>query len=471
MSQLELFLLVVARRGLACVLSMFIRGETDAVYCGTASVSESSVEMHFIERPDIRPTTKFDISGRFAPRRGIFFLLGMAFLGTVQAFLPVFHNAPQSEARATESKIQRSDLGMALPGLPKPWGDFEYTKLPLEEPHKRLPDTAQPLEAPRWFFQTDSRQQLVNLFNTSALTEDQKQGLIDERRWQRLSNGFYVFPPPQVVLEMSRAARERIYSILANEPANSAQCHPFRFRPESFEEWFAGTGLGFEQLELLRKLIYSQGGSLCFCDGAIAQGLFSTNDFKRLVKSLYGERTFLMKLRVTPRTDIDSLVQYWDHGGRAEALRPFLESLAQLPGGGSINISLLLPPFARARLYTYAEAPSGDAPAPENCFWTAMNFFKEKPDNRFLNPEYVQLVLASDYEQISAPPGFGDIISLQGDDGTPIHMCAYLADEVVFTKNGRDYIEPWVLMKLPDVIAGYKAKAPIHVAIYRARKV
>ena len=49
-------------------------------------------------------------------------------------------------------------------------------------------------------------------------------------------------------------------------------------------------------------------------------------------------------------------------------------------------------------------------------------------------------------------------------------MCVYLADEVVFTKNGRDKIEPWVLMKLPDMLAWYKAKEPVQVAVYRARK-
>ena len=92
-----------------------------------------------------------------------------------------------------------------------------------------------------------------------------------------------------------------------------------------------------------------------------------------------------------------------------------------------------------------------------------MNFFRAKPDNRFLDFAYVQRVLKSDYKQIDGPPIYGDVISLQNATGTPVHMCVYLADDVVFTKNGHDHIEPWLLMKLPDILAQY----PAGVAIYR----
>ena len=242
----------------------------------------------------------------------MFFLLGMAFMGLVQALLPAFNPSAVSKPGELIAKARIQNPTIVPTISSKPWGDFEYTKLPLEEPRGFLPNTLRPLGALRWFFAGSSQGQVEDLFNNCGLTEEQRRTLSDSHCWQVSSNGCYVFPPSKLVLEIRRTARERIYSVLADSPINSAQYHPFRFRPDGFEEWFADTGLGPAQLEVLRKLIYNQGGSLCFCDGAIVQALFSTNDFNRLVKSLYGERTFLMRLRVAPETDIDALVRYWD---------------------------------------------------------------------------------------------------------------------------------------------------------------
>jgi len=355
-------------------------------------------------------------------------------------------------------------------GQQKPWGDFEYTQLPLEEPREFLPKTAEPLAPPRWFFGLRARKEVEAVFNKANLTPEQKAALLNPGCWQVVSNGFYISPSPAVVLEMSRAGRERIYGVLDDYPANSAQCHPFRFRPDGFDEWFADSGLGEEQLALLRKLVYRQGGSLCFCDGAIVQSLFSAHDFNLLVKALYGERTFLMKLRLTPETDLDALMQYWGRSDQALALRPLFESIAHLPGGGSVGIGGLLPPFARLRLYTYANPAVDPMASVENCFWTAMNFFNEKPDNRFLDSAYVQRVLATDYTPITDSPTFGDLIAVQNGSGALIHLCVYLADDVVFTKNGRDSIEPWVLMKVPDMIACYRPKQTGRVTVYRSNR-
>src|SRR5207248_590158 len=132
----------------------------------------------------------------------------------------------------------------------------------------------------------------------------------------------------------------------------------------------------------------------------------------------YGERTFLMRLRITPETDIDALVRYWGRGGRGEELRPLLESMAQIPGGASVNISYLLPPFARVRLYTYAR-PTDATAGRQNCFWTALNFFNEDPDQRFVDADFAQRVLATDYEQVFGPAEFGDVISVRDPSGTP----------------------------------------------------
>jgi hypothetical protein len=151
-------------------------------------------------------------------------------------------------------------------------------------------------------------------------------------------------------------------------------------------------------------------------------------------------------------------------------MQPLLEALAKVPGGGSVTIAYLLPPFARLRLYTYPNPATDPAATRENCFWTAMNFFNENPDPQFLNLENTRRVLEMDYLQTEKLPVYGDLIVLVDATGTPIHMCVYLADDVVFTKNGVDYMQPWVLMRIRDMKQFYVARTPVRMLVYRSKK-
>jgi len=45
-----------------------------------------------------------------------------------------------------------------------------------------------------------------------------------------------------------------------------------------------------------------------------------------------------------------------------------------------------------------------------------------------------------------------------------------LADDVVFTKNGGEYMQPWVLMKIADMLAYYNATAPARLTVFRSKK-
>ena len=340
----------------------------------------------------------------------------------------------------------------------------------MEEPKELLPDTSQPLAPPRWFFEKYSAKGLAEFFQSCHLRPEQSALLMDRKSWEETADGIFVSPPPDVVLELKRGARQRIYSVLAESEMNSSQRDPFRFQPDAFEEWAAGTGLKQEQIDLLSRLTYMQGGSLCFCDGPIVQRLFPPDDFRTLVNALYGERTFFMRLVINSQTDIDGLIKYWGKGGRAHALRPLFESMAKVPGGTSINISYVLPIFARARLYTFANDSTDPALTKENCFWTAMNFFNDKPDPQFFSAKNTKRVLDTDYYKTQSAPAYGDLLLLSDSAGQPIHLCVYLADDVVFTKNGGDYMQPWVLMKIPDMLAYYNAKEPAQVTVYRSKK-
>ena len=141
--------------------------------------------------------------------------------------------------------------------------------------------------------------------------------------------------------------------------------------------------------------------------------------------------------------------------------------MSRVQDGAAINISYFLPPFARLRLYTYPDPRERDS-VRQDCFWTAMNFFNSAPDNGFFDSAYTKQVLAKDYARA---PGrarqFGDLLLLLGHDNQALHMCVYLADDVVFTKNGANTQQPWVLMRISEMLAEYEKDKPFELVAYR----
>jgi hypothetical protein len=163
----------------------------------------------------------------------------------------------------------------------------------------------------------------------------------------------------------------------------------------------------------------------------------------------------MLRLRVTPDSDVNALVKYWGKGGREKLIAPLLTSLAKVPGGAAFNISYFLPTFPRLRLYTYPYTWNDQAACKEDCFFTSMNFFNETPDTNFFDRVYTAKVLHSDYVPVRQHPSFGDVVALSSAKGDIFHTCIYIADDFVFTKNGVNPEQPWVLMKMADMLMLY----------------
>src|SRR5690606_38074055 len=110
----------------------------------------------------------------------------------------------------------------------------------------------------------------------------------------------------------------------------------------------------------------------------------------RLLKTLARKSTLMLKLRITPDTDIEALERYWSFPGSKDIV-PLLTSLKQRGTSTTLDIVHLLPRFARARLYSY---PSPDEPGSMSymdCHWTVLNFFNQEPDPRYQDIEEVGL--------------------------------------------------------------------------------
>ena len=71
---------------------------------------------------------------------------------------------------------------------------------------------------------------------------------------------------------------------------------------------------------------------------------------------------------------------------------------------------------------------------------------------------------------LALPPyEYGDMIVFNSG-GRAIHGCIYIAEDIVFTKNGASHYQPWTLMHLNDVLATYPTDQPLRVMTFRDKR-
>ena len=378
------------------------------------------------------------------------------------------HRLPAPDAKPLSIALSPAAAGAdpdpISPGKPGPWGVLEYVRITIEPPDELVPVDDRTFEKTRWVFGGHTREQVAALFNACELTPTQRADLFKPAVWGEDSNAIVVSPSPQLILALNQSARTQIYSVLAEDGRNDFQMWPYTFRKGGFDAWFGHSGLSDATIALVKRLVYLRGSSLCFSDLPEAFSQIPTiPERRRLVKTLSRNATVLMKLRITPDSDIKALTAYWKGAWRAKDIEPLLQSLAEVPGGASIDVAQLLPPFARKRLNTY---PVQDPSTPAtDCYWTAMNFFHDPPDDRYYNPAVWESELNTNYTVV-AQPTYGDVILLLRADNLPIHAVVFIADDVVFTKNGGNDRQPWMLMKWDDLLARYPQSDPIRPVIF-----
>jgi hypothetical protein len=216
--------------------------------------------------------------------------------------------------------------------------------------------------------------------------------------------------------------------------------------------------------------LYRRGDAQFFSDFPVVLRRLPTDRQRMdLFEALSREPAVLARLHVSPTSDVDKLLGYWGWapGVRAMDLRTMLETLKRHPGGGDVSVACLLPPFARQRLYDYPVIYDGED-MPMDCFWSTMNFFNETPDNRFsIQPGYLTAYLAAHYYQLAKPTRYGDLVFLLDGKDQAVHAAVYIADDIVFTKNGNNIRQPWILMRLKNLIAAYSVAGQPHILVYR----
>jgi hypothetical protein len=396
-------------------------------------------------------------------------IVGVLLAGTIEViwFRPHPSQTPLPK-RAAPSPSVGFDHSPLLISTNQPWGDLYTTSLALERPDELFPSQADPVQPPHWHFAGYSLDQLHSLFNSVGLSEPEQITLLDSSHCHAKANAIEITPPWDLVLHLPSRVRQKLYSVLAGFPENFDQRYPFLYRIGGFEEWFSESGLPPEKIELIERLSYTNANALCFADIELFRSLSSSNENYLLIKALSRVSTELVRLKVEP-DNIDRTLEYWAKHGDRRALKPLLESVAR-SRDSRLGIGFFLPPFARLRLFTYSDPLRDPDASREDCYWSSMNFWNGTPNPRFFDFSKTLDALRTEYRLVEREPcQLGDVILFVDDNDTAAHMCVYLAADLTFTKNGAHYFQPWVIMRLDDVLARYPAANPAKTKVFRPK--
>lgn len=353
---------------------------------------------------------------------------------------------------------------------PGPWGDLTYSTILIEPPEDQFTVRDRKGYQSIWHFKGYDEAKLAKLWRDAGLSDSEIAILNEPDLMEVDSTSIRITPPDQLIRNLSKKSRAVIYTALSIFIENNEQNSPFKFRTDRLEDWFVESGLKPETIALVKDLLYERGNSMVFSDRNLAlANIASADERVRLIKTLARKSTVLVKLWIGPDTDIDALVDYWSRGSHSKDIKPLLESLQRKRTVMSLDLIHLLPPFVRQLLYTY---PPPDHPGSRtymDCHWSSLNFFNATPNPRYEDINLLYEDLVKHYHPITGTPRYGDLIFFYTAKGDVIHSSVYIADNIVFTKNGSSLGSPWILMALDDLIASYPSDQPLDIQRYRRK--
>jgi hypothetical protein len=326
------------------------------------------------------------------------------------------------------------------------WGHLTVTPIVITPPLEYIPTDAGPINPPRWHFAASVAPRFVDVLSAAGLSADDVEELRATARPDP-GGGVSVAPDPALLRRLAPDVRARLYAELSTNPLNADQLTAFRFHGSSIDDWL-GPDVTPDVRKLLDPLIYRDGDFLFLADlQSLRPQLGNGPVFQRLLKRLLAQATMEISVDVDDPSAIDELAEYWGRGGRKVDIRPVLEAAANNGVSHAVDITYLLPDLPRLLLYHYQKLNLTDLEKSEldNCFWTALNFFNDEPDDRYLDPKFALDHLQQDYYIVQDELQLGDIVALSDQRLNIFHVAVYLAEDLVFTKNGYFNLAPWTI--------------------------
>lgn len=352
-------------------------------------------------------------------------------------------------------------------GNPGPWGRLTLRPIFLEPPLEEVSVADRFVGPVVWDFPETSVADLVTKLTELGFNRDEIESLKDQR-WEIGPDGIRLYPPDAFVEEMEIPVRTATYNYLWDRgiekgsvtiERNEISYLDLQDFPPFVEDYF-------------QRFSYVQGKGLVFSDSQlIAHRLPSTEERARYIKRACRTQGLIVNLELDADSNLEALADYWSLPATAGSVLPLLRSVVhQGPGTFELDISRLLPPLARTYLNSYVQPEDIVRTDLPDCYWTALNFSRQQPSRRALDFDGIAYYLNSDYVSVGAPHRFGDVMALLDQDGEYVHAYVYIADDIVFTKNGRSALYPWILMRESDMMVRYSDKEVVRVG-FRSKEI
>ena len=378
-----------------------------------------------------------------------FVLALIALLGAAPAASPPA-GAKSKPAAASKTTATEEQATQANPG---PWGKIEYSYFYLEAPEHLVSTVQAPSSTPRWVFTGTTAEALRALFVRAGLPADMQDRWLDPKHLLVEGGTLTIFPDPRDLENITPEMRAVIYPEVAKSPANEFYQNPIYFTGDGVEEWLRDAKLRPELQAVIRSMSYPLGQVQAFSNIAVLlRHAQSDAEVRRLVKVTTRVRCLIANLRIDPGDDIKALAAYWaGHDDQSDIL-PLLKSVGERTGGSAkLDLTHLLPPLARQLLYTYPSLVNARDGRLPDCHWTTLNFFNTTPQQYYRDTRLAAKRILEAYTPVAPPYRFGDALLFLDKEGNAIHSCTYIADDIVFTKNGENALQPWVLKKIAGV--------------------
>ena len=396
-------------------------------------------------------------------RKVLLVLAGIAIGALAMRFLP---------GRKADTVVA-SELGTRV--RPGPWGELYTVPFVIAAPDELIPVRALEAGGTHWLFKNCTVSEISNLLASAGMPEEQRAALLAPAVALVKGIDLELAPTPEMVVALPEKARDAIYRKLAQFPENNPAF--FFIHQDTLATRFDDSGVTAETLALFHRLCCKHGDYLVFggLPAMLAQ-LPSYEEKVRFMKALTRQKTMLVRVRVTKDSDLRALGEYWGKGIWAPNIRAILEGVDRVPGSTFMSIMALLPPLPASQLYFYPMVQAGainGIPQVRDCHWTSLNFFRDSADTRPVNPANFTQELAANCFPIAGDPQYGDVIILTTPSGETLHSAVFIADDIVFTKNGSTSIYPWMLSTIPDLMKQYSFHAPegqqLKVSCFRSK--
>lgn len=351
---------------------------------------------------------------------------------------------------------------------PGPWGHLESRYIYLEPPDEVVNRIKLDPPIAPWLFKDYSSKQFDDLLERAGLTDSQLAEIRNRSEWLEQIHGFICRPNESLLLSLNPNQRSILYTALSRIKENMMKANPYSFPTNKVDEWLRDVKIPQNIKAEIMSLTYQNGGATLFSDAEIILPKLSSDFEKRsLLKALARRPSLIVKLVMGPEDSIKNLEGYWEPEKTNHNLPPILEAIKRSKDP-QVNISFLLPPFARERLYTF---PAEDGTERKHdCYWSALNFFNQNADDRYTNPKNIEKAIETEFSEIKDRPSFGDMVIFFDSKDVPIHAAVYIADEIVFTKNGPLESQPWTLESVPDLLTTYSHEIGVKMKYFRQNR-